>query len=66
MGSSRSFGLAAVLAAAIVLTLSLCLAACGGGLKAPPPTIMPYQSLDDALAELEALETPEGVDEALF
>ncbi len=55
-----------------VLLLTVALLGCGGGKSAPTGTnlkSMPAgsnQSVDDVLAELEALEPPEGVDPALF
>ena len=55
-----------------VLLLTVALLGCGGGKSAPTGTnlkSMPAssdQNLDDVLAELEALEPPEGVDPVLF
>ena len=55
-----------------VLLLTVALLGCGGGKSAPTGTnlkSMPAgsdQSVDDVLAELEALEPPEGVDPVLF
>ena len=53
-------------------TLALALTTCGGGKSAMNPPSIGYgglqaaDSLDSAFAELDALETPEGVDEALW
>lgn len=55
-----------------VLLLTVALLGCGGGKSAPTGTnlkSMPAgsdQNIDDVLAELEALEPPEGVDPVLF
>jgi len=37
-----------------------------GSLETAPPTVLPSQSLDEALMELEGMECPEGVDAELW
>ncbi|MCD6282169.1 PKD domain-containing protein [bacterium] len=57
------------IAALLLVLLFIALASCAGGRKSPVAANAPAaecSSLDAALAELDALETPEGVDAALF
>jgi len=48
-----------------IFAFALLLTTCGGSHRVAPP-IQAADSLDSALAELDALETPAGVDPALF
>ena len=57
------------LAVLLLFLTVLALASCAGGRKSPVTALAPTverSPLEAALAELDALETPEGVDEALF
>src|SRR4030042_2603552 len=49
----------------VVCVFALVLSTCGGSHRVAPP-LQAVISLDEALAELDALATPEGVDPALF
>ena len=57
-----------LLALAAALAALVLLVGCGGSSRRVAPAIQTTSadSLDDALAELDALETPDGVDPALF
>ncbi len=52
--------------AVLVVAFALVVTACGGGNHRVAPPVRAADSLTDALAELDAMEPPEGVNAALF